>query len=50
MTRPTAISLRVSTKDPETITRAVEALSRAAAGLALENVDAFLIITEDEDQ
>jgi hypothetical protein len=43
------ITLTVETNNPEHITRSAEAMSRAAAGLALEGIDAFLMIREDTD-
>jgi hypothetical protein len=45
--RNTRITLGVSTNDQEILTRTVETLSRAVAGLALEGVDASLMIYED---
>jgi hypothetical protein len=47
----TRVSLSVVTDDQETITRAMEALSRAGAGLALEGVSVFLMAgPESEDE
>jgi hypothetical protein len=48
--RPTRITLGVTTTNPELLTRAVETMSRALAGLALEGVDATLMVYEDEVQ
>lgn len=45
--RNTRITLGVSTSSPEILTRAVETFSGAVAGLALEGVDASLMIYED---
>jgi hypothetical protein len=45
--RSTRITLGVTTDSPEILTRTVETLSRAVAGLALEGVDASLMIYED---
>lgn len=47
--RLTRVSLSVTSRDPEIITRAVEALARAAAGLALEGVDTFLMTSDDNE-
>lgn len=46
--RKTRITLGVSTDSPELLTRAVETLSRSVAGLAMEGVDATLMVYEDE--
>ncbi len=46
--RRSRISASVVTDDPSILQRAVEALSRAAAGLAMEDIDALVIVTEDE--
>ena len=45
--RSTRITLGVTTDNPELLTRATETLSRALAGLALEGVDASLMVYED---
>lgn len=42
--------MAVTSEDPEVITRAVESMSRAAAGLAMESVDVWLMISADEDE
>lgn len=46
--RATRLTLGVTTKDPELLARAAETLSRALAGLAMEGVDASLMVYEDE--
>lgn len=38
----TRVSLSVTSDSQETVTRAIESLARAMAGLALEGVEAFL--------
>ena len=43
------INLSVTSADPEIITRSIEAFGRSMAGLALEGVDTFLIVTADDD-
>ncbi len=46
--RKTRLTLGVTTDDPELLTRATESMSRALAGMALEGVDASLMVYEDE--
>jgi hypothetical protein len=44
------VSVAVTSDNPETITRAIEAFSRAAAGLALEaSAEVYLIVGPDLD-
>ena len=45
--RNTRITLGVTTDSQEILTRAVETFGRALAGLAMEGVDATLMIYED---
>lgn len=44
------VSLSVTSADPETITRAVESMTRTACGLALEGVDTIVIVGPEEDE
>lgn len=46
--RKTRVTLGVTTSDPELLTRAIETLGRSVAGLAMEGVDATLMVYEDE--
>lgn len=46
---PIRLSLAVTTGDPELIARTAEHFARAAAGLALEGVESFIMIGPDED-
>jgi hypothetical protein len=41
--------MSVTTTDPTTIARAVEAFSRTAAGLALEGLSLWIGISPDDD-
>lgn len=45
----TRVNLSVTTDDQTIATRAVEALTRAALGLALEGVPVFLMLGPDEE-
>lgn len=47
--KPIRVSITVTSGDVETVTRASEAFSRAANGLALEGVPAFMMWIEAED-
>lgn len=46
--RSTRLTLGVTTDSPELLARATETLSRALAGLAMEGVDASLMVYEDQ--
>lgn len=46
---PKRISLSVVTDQPELVTRAAEAMARALAGLALEGMQASLLVYDEED-
>lgn len=46
----TRVSLSVTSDNPETITRAMEAFGRAGAGLVLEGVSVFLLAGPEEDE
>jgi hypothetical protein len=43
-------SLSVASADPETVTRAVESMTRTATGLALEGVQVVVVVEPDEDE
>jgi hypothetical protein len=47
--KPIRISISVTTGDPGVVTRAIESMSRCAAGLALEETDVWMSVTVDED-
>lgn len=47
--RKTRLTLGVTVESPEMLTRASETLSRALAGLAMEDVDASLMVYADLD-
>ena len=49
MIKPIRVSASVTTDRPEVVQRAVEALTRAATGLALEGVSVFVMIDPDID-
>ena len=44
------VNLSLATADPETLTRALEAMSRAMTGMALEGVDANLSATQVDEE
>lgn len=46
---PTRMSLSVTTDDPQLIARTAEHFARAAAGLALEGVQTFIMIGPDDE-
>lgn len=45
--RNTRLTLGVTTDDPELLTRTVEVFGRTLAGLAMEGVDATLMVYEE---
>jgi hypothetical protein len=47
---PTRVSLSITSSDPQLIARAVEHFARAAAGLALDGGQAFMMAGPDEDE
>ncbi len=47
--RRTRLSVSVTTDDPEILTRAIETLSRAVTGLAMEGVETFTMCGPDEE-
>lgn len=47
---PTRITLSVSTDQQEQITRSVEVLGRALAGLALDGIDGVLMAMDDDEE
>ncbi|QHB37228.1 hypothetical protein QDA03_gp13 [Microbacterium phage Terij] len=49
MTEPTRITLSVTTSDPNIVARTAEHFARAAAGLALDGVQTFMMAGPDTD-
>jgi hypothetical protein len=50
MDKPIRVSMSTTSNDPQVVARAMEAMSRAATGLALEGVDVWLSARPDEDE
>jgi hypothetical protein len=46
----TRVTLSVMSDSPEIITRAIESMGRAAAGLALESIPVIMVIDRDQEQ
>ncbi|MFT4288138.1 hypothetical protein [Nocardioides sp.] len=44
------VTASVGSDSPDVVTRAVEALSRAAVGLALEGIDAVVIVAHEDEE
>jgi len=47
---PIRVSCSVTSDDPNIVARAVDALGKAASGLAMEGVEVFLFIRPDDDE
>lgn len=49
MTDSIRVHMSVTSSDPQIVTRAIEAMSRAAAGLALEGVEVWVSARPDDE-